>query len=140
MPTLLRTILLALALLALASCTSDATAPADGPGEGQPGVAGDSPIDAELADLPVPDAADAVGEETDRDGVQTQSYILTATQPEQVVDFYVDALPDLGWTMESQTALDEGIRATWTQDGDELLVTASPDGQDTSLNLQLSGG
>ena len=135
----LRPLVLLLAIvLTAAACTSEPEAPAEGPAEGQPGVAAGAPIDAELADLPVPDAAEAVGEVVDQEGVQTQSYIVTATQPEVVLDYYADELPDLGWTMEEQTALEVGIRATWTQDGDQLLITANPDDQDTSLNLQLS--
>lgn len=138
----LRPLVLLLAIvLAAAACTSDATeAPAEGPAEGQPGVAAGAPIDAELADLPVPDAARAVGEEVDQDGVQTQSYIITATQPEVVMDFYAEELPALGWTLEDQTAFDVGLRSTWTQDDDQLPITANPDDQDTSLNLQLSDG
>lgn len=132
------TALLLALVLGAAACASDSDAPADGPGEGQPGVEAGAPVDAELADVPVPEAAVAVGEVVDQDGVQTQSYIVTATSPELVIDFYDEQLDELGWDMLDRTAFNTGLRATWTQDDDELLITANPDGQDTELNIQLA--
>lgn len=135
-----RLMMIGLALLAtvlLAACSSDAEAPTAGPGEAQAGVGGDL-VSASLSDVPVPTAADPTGSLVEEEGRQTQSYIVTATAPDAVQDFYAEELPALGWAMEDIERLPEGITSTWTDGPRDLLVSTSPEGQDTSLSLQVS--
>lgn len=127
-----------LAMLAVGCASDEAEPPAEEAGEQQPGVAG-TPVGAALADVPVPTGAEVVSEVTEQDGVQTVSYEVTATSPRQVLDFYAEQLPDLGWQQREVEELGPDFRAFYEMAEAELLIAVSPtDEDDTALNLQLT--
>lgn len=130
----------ALALL-LAGCSedTDTNEPAAGPGEQQPAVGGGL-AQGVMAEVPVPSAAVQTGGLAEEDDVQTQSYEVVGTQPLQVMEFYEEELPPLGWEGGVREDFGDGFRAFWEMDEFELLVATSPtpDEQDTELRLQIS--
>lgn len=127
-----------LALL-LAGCSDDATDanPDLRAGEQAP-VAADGLAAGQLNDVPVPSGAEVRSELQDVDGAQTISYVVTASSPVGVQDFYAEQLPDLGWELEERDELGEAVRSFWTMGEVRLLVAASGDDTSTDLSLQLT--
>lgn len=103
----------------------------------------------ELAALPLPGGTAPFGAPSQRDGVVTQSFKVTALSPEDVLDFYAEALPAQGWAVATAPVArgTDVWRGEWARNGRLLQVTASPDVDDgtdagdgsptTQLNLQL---
>lgn len=137
------TVLLLAVLLAigLAGCDSDEDIQPDGiPGEQQAAVGGGL-LQGEFGDIPVPTAARGTGGPATQGDAQTQSYAVTATAPEQVMTFYEQELPPLGWTGGDRQVEGDALRAIWRMRDAELLVVASPDtgdAADTELRLVLT--
>ena len=77
-------------------------------------------------DLPQFPRSDPVGPRTDKDGVVTRSYRARGTSPDQVLEFYREAL-DEGWNMV--TPIERvGVgtfRAEWVREDHRLLVSAT---------------
>ncbi len=91
-------------------------------------------------DVPLPRGATEIGTKTETDGAITQSFSVTATNPDEVMDFFVGALADRGWVpvdpVESRgVAL---LFGAWARDGRRLEISAGPApgiADDTQFNL-----
>jgi hypothetical protein len=122
----------AVAALSLAACGDDSpgpTADVDGGGEqedAQPTPGGTAFTDAEFDEIPIPRGATEAGEQTERDGVVTQSYTVTETSPEQIMDEFVTTLAERGWeNVESvRSTGTDSFAAAWVQGDDRLEISA----------------
>lgn len=123
--------------LALTGCNSERNEPEAGPGEAQP-AAGGGLVQGELANLPIPDAADVAAPAVEEDNRQTVSYEVTQTSSEALMDFYDERLPDLGWEQRDRTELPQGHRAEWSIQGFRLLIAAIEEQDVTTLSLQIT--
>ncbi len=108
-------------------------------------IGGCAPRDTDPAAQPAPDVttfeqgrfdelpqfprSDPVGPRTEKDGVVARSYRARGTSPEQVLEFYRDAL-DERWQMVTPIErLGPGtFRAEWVADDYRLLVSATREG------------
>jgi hypothetical protein len=129
--------------IVIAGCGVDRNvAPPSGAG-GSALVAGtSSPSDIAFDDLPLPGSAEKVGARTEEDGATIQSYAVAATRPAVVMEFFVDALAERGWSPVGQVE-DRGsdsLFGAWTREGRRLEVSAGPAPaipDDTQFNLVL---
>jgi hypothetical protein len=120
------------ALLPLASCGDDspgATADVDGGGEqddAQPTPGGTAFTDAEFDDIPIPRGATEAGAKTERDGVVTQSFTVTETSPEQLMEVFATTLPERGWENVEpvRSTGTDSYAAAWVQGDDRLEISA----------------
>ena len=120
------------ALLSLAACGDDspgATADVDGGGEqddAQPTPGGTAFTDAQFDDIPIPRGATEAGDLTERDGAIAQSYTVTATSPEQIMDVFTDNLAVQGWEVveEVRSTGTDSFAAAWVRGDDRLEVSA----------------
>jgi hypothetical protein len=92
--------------------------------------------------VPLPSGATEIGTKTEQDGAITQSFSVTATGPDLVMDFFVGALADRGWVpvepVQSRGA--DSLFGAWERDGRRLEVSAGPApgiADDTQFNLVL---
>lgn len=82
-------------------------------------------------DLPLYPRSDPVGTRSEKDGVITQSYATRGATTDEVLDFYVDVLPDRGWTQVGQVE-ETGPSAhqgDWSSEGWNLRVSATDGSQ-----------
>jgi hypothetical protein len=122
----------AVVILPLAACGDDspgATADVDGGGEqedAQPSPGGTAFTDAEFDDIPIPRGATEAGGQTERDGVVTQSFTVTETSPEQIMDVFVTTLAERGWdNVESvRSTGTDSYAAAWVQGDDRIEISA----------------
>lgn len=123
-PTALRSVLLTAALVLASACGGD-----DGSDEGaQPAPDATTFEQGGFDDLPRHPRSEAVGTRTETGGNVAQSFEVTGATPEQVLRFYEDALPPLGWLPLSDSGIDISDRAAhgqWTREGELLVVSAS---------------
>ena len=120
----------------------------DAPEDDQQVVGDPAFVDGDFAQIPLPTTAEPYGDATVEDDVTVQSFEVTATSVNEVIDFYRGALEEQGWVAGQEEATGEQpgsdlpaqIRATWTRDGQTLLITAAGlDEDDSQMTLQLSG-
>jgi hypothetical protein len=120
----------AVALLALAACGDDSPgATADGGAareDASPTPGGSVFTAAEFDDIPSPRGATEAGGQTERDGVVTQSFTVTETSPEQIMDVFVTTLAERGWdNVESvRSTGTDSYAAAWVQGDDRLEISA----------------
>lgn len=121
---------------------------AEGPEAGSQAVGDPAFVSGDFGQVPIPTGAEPFNDATVEDDVTVQSFQVTATSVTEVIDFYRGELEMLGWAPGQENASGENadsgqpeqIQATWTKDGQTLLVTAADiDGDDAQLTLQLSG-
>jgi hypothetical protein len=93
-------------------------------------------------DIPLPSGATEIGTRTEEDGAITQSFAVTSTSPDIVMDFFVGALADQGWVpvepVGSRGA--NSLFGAWDRDGRRLEISAGPApaiADDTQFNLVL---
>jgi hypothetical protein len=93
-------------------------------------------------DVPLPRGATEIGTKSETDGAITQSFSVTATSPDQVMDYFVGALADRGWVpvdpVESRGV--DSLFGAWARDGRRLEISAGPApgiADDTQFNLVL---
>ncbi len=108
-------------VLLIAGC-----APRDGDPEAQPAPDVTTFEQGRFDELPQFPRSDPVGPRTETEGVVARSYRARGTSPEQVLEFYKDAL-DERWQMVTPIErLGEGtFRAEWVSDDFRLLVSAT---------------
>lgn len=124
--------MMAVALVSTASCDSDANDMPDTPvADGEDAIP--SPeveffTDGDFQDIPKPRGATEASDKTERDGVITQSFTVTATGPRQIMTFYVDNLPPLGWELVDPVTRTgpNTERAAWVRDERRLEVSTGP--------------
>lgn len=125
---------MAVAALALASCGDDAEGDADAevvddqeqqdaqptPGSGTLFTAGD--FDA----IPVPRGATEQTDKTERDGAVSQSFTVSATSPQQIMEFFVVQLAERGWdnVEEVRSTGTDSYAAAWVQGQNRLEISA----------------
>ena len=120
------------ALLPLAACSDDSpgsTADVDGGGEqgdAQPAPGGTAFTDAEFDDIPIPRGATEVGEKTERDGAIAQSFTVTATSPQEIMDTFTNNLSGAGWENVEpvRSTGTDSYAAAWVQGDNRLEVSA----------------
>jgi len=126
--------LVAVAGLTFAACGDDAEGDADAdvvadeeqqdaqptPGSGTLFTEGD--FDA----IPVPRGATEQTDKTERDGAVSQSFTVSATSPEQIMEFFVVQLSEDGWEIieEVRSTGTDSYAAAWVQGQDRLEVSA----------------
>ena len=124
-PRLRLAILVTAAVLVVACCGGD---DAGTGAEAQPAPDATAFEGGAFDELPRHPRSDAVGERTDKDGTTAQSFEVTGATPEQVLRFYEESLPPLGWLPLSDSAIDVSERAArgqWVREGQLLVVSAS---------------
>ena len=125
---------MAAAALTLSACGDDAEGDADAdvvaddeqqdaqptPGSGTLFTDGD--FDA----IPVPRGATEQTDKTERDGAVSQSFTVSATSPEQIMEFFVVQLPEDGWENieEVRSTGTDSYAAAWVQGQNRLEVSA----------------
>ena len=115
----------AVLLVAVTSCGDDsATQPESGGGVPAPDVS--SFTSGRFEDVRLPRGATEISERTERDGAIAQSFTLTATSPENAMDFFSRTLPEDGWTVLDEPAASgtDSIAGSWSRDGRRLDVSA----------------
>lgn len=102
---------------ALAACGDDADTaePAESPGVEQ----------GALDDIPRYPRSEPFGTQTEQDGIVTQSFQATGATPGEVIDFYVDALTELGWTEAEPAFRDDTSGRADFVDGDRRLEVSA---------------
>ena len=128
----------AVAALALTSCGDDAAGDADD-AAGADVVADEEQQDAQPTPgsgtgfsegdfdaIPIPRGATEQTEQTERDGVVTQSFTVTATSPEQIMEFFSVQLVEDGWEAveEVRTTGTDSFAGAWVQGENRLEVSA----------------
>jgi hypothetical protein len=127
--------------LALSACGDDD----DDADPGQPVASGGFDAGA-MADVPVPDAAQASGAASTSGSTTTQSYLVDGVDPQQLITTYQQLATTAGWTVQTAPAQsDTDWSMTLTKDSDTLQVTTAPAGDEdqsdqTELSLQLTAG
>jgi hypothetical protein len=143
--------MLAVAALSLTACGDDAEGDADVVADEEqqdaqptPGSAGFTEGDFDA--IPIARGATEVSEKTERDGVVTQSFTVTATSPQEIMEYYSSQLPDLGW-QEVEPVRETGtdsLAAAWVQGDDRLEISAllaqGVDDERTQFSLVLLPG
>lgn len=133
-----------LVTLGLIGCGADSNvvAPGGAPGDAQPTPGASFYTSGTFDDIPLPRGATEIGTKTEEDGVITQSFSVTATGPDLVMDFFVGELADRGWVsvvpVEARGA--DTLFGAWERDGRRLEVSAGPApgiADDTQFNLVL---
>jgi hypothetical protein len=121
---------------------SNETTPNGAAGDAQPTPDATFPTTRTFDDIPLPSGATEIGTKTESDDAITQSFSVTATNPDQVMDFFVGALADRGWVpvdpVESRGVT--SLFGAWDRDGRRLEVSAGPApgiADDTQFNLVL---
>lgn len=104
-------------------------APRDGDSAAQPAPDVTTFEQGRFDDLPQFPRSDPLGPRTEKDGVVARSYRARGTSPEQVLEFYRDALAER-WHMATPIEkLGAGtFRAEWVTDDYRLLVSATREG------------
>ncbi len=104
-------------------------------------------VDGEFAEIPLPTAAEPFGGAETEDDVTVQSFSVTSSSPNEIIEFMTAELTAIGWTQgqvdssgDTESGRPDQIAATFIRDDQTLLVTAADIGEDDSqLTLQLSG-
>ncbi len=60
------------------------------------------------------------------------SMMSTADAPQTVSDYFVQNLPDQGWTLQSNDSLGDMYIQTWAKEGQTLSITIMPDDEGTT--------
>jgi hypothetical protein len=130
--------------LGLIGCGDDrnAAAPSGAPGGAQPTPGAPFYTTGTFDDISLPAGATEVGTKTEEDGAITQSFAVTSTGPDLVMDFFVETLGEQGWIpvepVEPRGA--DTLFGAWDRNGRRLEVSAGPApgiADDTQLNLVL---
>ena len=127
--------LVAALALPLAACGDDQAAPDGGVG-GEDRAANEEQVptpggvvfftEGAFDGLPVPRGATEAGEKTERSGAVAQSFLVEATGPGQIMDFFTDQLPQLGWQVDEpvlSTGTDS-LAAAWVKEDQRLEVSS----------------
>ena len=114
-----------------------------------PGSAASTPSSGDLtiSDLPLPAAARSAGGTATEGSTTSASYLVDGSSPAQILTFYDDRLPSLGWELEKPDAAtgDGDADATWLQANSKLLIsveahagTGGDAGVITQLDLEIT--
>ncbi len=60
------------------------------------------------------------------------SMMSTVDAPQAVSDYFVQNLPDQGWTLQSNDSLGDMYIQTWAKEGQTLSITIMPDDEGTT--------
>jgi hypothetical protein len=127
MRTTIRVAVLSALLLAVAACGGD-DAGSDEGDAAQPAPDVSTFEQGGFDDLPRHPRSEELGERTEAEGTVSQSFKVTGATPEQVLQFYNDALGPLGWLPLSDGDIDvseQVARDQWVREGTLLVVSAS---------------
>lgn len=82
--------------------------------------------DGDFDGIPIPRGATEATTRTERDGAVSQSFTATATSPEQIMDFFADQLPQLGWETVEQVRSTgtDSFAAAWANGDQRVEVSA----------------
>lgn len=82
--------------------------------------------DGDFDGIPIPRGATEASTRTERDGAVSQSFTATATSPRQIMDFFADQLPRLGWETveEIRSTGTDSFAAAWV-DGDQRVEVSA---------------
>lgn len=137
-------VLLAVVSFGLNACGDDrnVAAPTGGAGDTQPPPGASFSTSSAFDDLPLPPDAMEIGAKTEKDGAISQSFGVTATRPDVVMNFFVGALADQGWALVTPVEQrgTNSLYGAWDRDGRRLEVSAGPApgiADDTQFNLVL---
>lgn len=143
-------VVLAVAGLALLGCRDDQAV--DGT-PAEPATGGELPAPEVTAftagdfdSIELPRGAEEASEKTERDGVLSQSFFVTATSPDQVMDFFADSLATDGWEIAEPVSSrgTDSIAGAWTKDGRRLeissLLAQGVDDEQTQFSVVLLPG
>lgn len=122
----------AVASLAVAGCSDDSStdtgevATDDDQGDALPNPGSESFSEGDFDAIPIARGATEASERTEREGAISQSYTVSATSPTQIMEYYVESLPDFGWEAVEpvrETGTDS-YAAAWVQGSDRLEISA----------------
>ncbi len=115
--------------LAMSACGDDAPGTTGGDDDQSaavpaPGVT--SFTDGDFDGIPIPRGATEATTRTERDGAVSQSFTATSTSPQQIMDFFTDQLPALGWETveEVRSTGTDSLAAAWVRDDERVEVSA----------------
>lgn len=124
-------LLVAVAGLALLGCRDDQAVTDGAPVDQSPGGEVPSPevtafTGGEFDAIELPRGAEEAGEKTERDGAISQSFFVTATSPEQIMDFFAASLAEDGWAPAEPVSArgTDSLAGAWTKDGRRLEISA----------------